>query len=448
MDKPGILIIDDDDEVRTQMKWALAQQYNVLMAEDRQSALKQLKEHRPAVVTLDLGLPPSPGDTREGFAALADLLHSDPSLKVIVITGQGEKSNGVQAIAQGAYDFFSKPVRTEELRIVLARALKVAELQREHREMLESGQGDSFEGILGTSRQIKTVFASIRKMAASDASVLIAGESGTGKELVARAIHRLSARQSGPFIAINCGAIPENLLESELFGHEKGSFTGAHAQRQGRIETAEGGTLFLDEIGELSGPLQVKLLRFLQDHEVERVGGRSLIKVDTRVIAATNVDLVKAMAEGRFREDLYYRLAVLVSLPPLREREGDLLTLAHAFLQRQAQELQKKLVLTSKSVKVIESHSWPGNVRELENRIQRAAIMAENGKVTPEDLGLTSVYTEYGQGLFDAREALDRQMIEAALVKTRGNLTRAAMELAISRPTLYELMEKLGMSRK
>jgi len=448
MDKPGILIIDDDDEVRTQMKWALAQQYNVLMAEDRQSALKQLKEHRPAVVTLDLGLPPSPGDTREGFAALADLLHSDPSLKVIVITGQGEKSNGVQAIAQGAYDFFSKPVRTEELRIVLARALKVAELQREHREMLESGQGDSFEGILGTSRQIKTVFAAIRKMAASDASVLIAGESGTGKELVARAIHRLSARQSGPFIAINCGAIPENLLESELFGHEKGSFTGAHAQRQGRIETAEGGTLFLDEIGELSGPLQVKLLRFLQDHEVERVGGRSLIKVDTRVIAATNVDLVKAMAEGRFREDLYYRLAVLVSLPPLREREGDLLTLAHAFLQRQAQELQKKLVLTSKSVKVIESHSWPGNVRELENRIQRAAIMAENGKVTPEDLGLTSVYTEYGQGLFDAREALDRQMIEAALVKTRGNLTRAAMELAISRPTLYELMEKLGMSRK
>jgi two-component system NtrC family response regulator len=448
MDKPRILIIDDDDEVRTQMKWALRQQYDVLLAEDRQGALKQLKEHRPAVVTLDLGLPPSPGDTREGFAALADLLHSDPSLKVIVITGQGEKSNGVQAIAQGAYDFFCKPVKAEELRVVLARALNVAELQREHREMLAADQADSFEGILGTSPQIKTVFAAIRKMAASDASVLIAGESGTGKELVARAIHRLSARKNGPFIAINCGAIPENLLESELFGHEKGSFTGAHAQRQGRIETAESGTLFLDEIGELSGPLQVKLLRFLQDHEVERVGGRSLIKVDTRVIAATNVDLVKAMAEGRFREDLYYRLAVLVSLPPLREREGDLLALAYAFLQRQAEELQKKLVLTSKSIKVIESHGWPGNVRELENRIQRAAIMAENGRVTPEDLGLTSVYTEYGQGLFDAREALDRQMIEAALVKTRGNLTRAAMELAISRPTLYELMEKLGMSRK
>jgi two-component system NtrC family response regulator len=449
MDKPRVLIVDDDDEVRTQMKWALSQQYEVLLAEDRPSALAKLKEHRPIVVTLDLGLPPSPGDTREGFATLADLLHSDPSLKVIVITGQDEKSNGARAIAQGAYDFFCKPVKTDELRIVLARALKVAELQREHREMLASDQADSFEGILGTSRQIKTVFAAIRKMAASDASVLIAGESGTGKELVARAIHRLSSRQNGPFIAINCGAIPDTLLESELFGHEKGSFTGAHVQRQGRIETAEGGTLFLDEIGELSGPLQVKLLRFLQEHEVERVGGRSLIKVDTRVIAATNVDLVKAMAEGRFREDLYYRLAVLVSLPPLREREGDLLALANAFLQRQADELQKKLVLTSKSIKAIEAHGWPGNVRELENRIQRAAIMAENGRVTPEDLGLSSTYTEFGgQGLFDAREALDRQMIEAALLKTRGNLTRAAVELAISRPTLYELMEKLGMSRK
>jgi two-component system NtrC family response regulator len=286
-------------------------------------------------------------------------------------------------------------------------------------------------------------------MAASDASVLIAGESGTGKELVARAIHRLSVRKNGPFIAINCGAIPENLLESELFGHEKGSFTGAHTQRQGRIETAEGGTLFLDEIGELTGPLQVKLLRFLQQHEVERVGGRSLIKVDTRVIAATNVDLVKAMADGRFREDLYYRLAVLVSLPPLRQRDGDTLLLANTFLQRQATELQKNLVFTANSVKVIESHGWPGNVRELENRIQRAAIMAENGRVTPEDLGLTSAHSEFGgQGLFIARDALDRQMIEAALIKNKGNMTRAAVDLAISRPTLYELMDKLGMSRK
>src|SRR6185295_19270167 len=387
--------------VRTQMKWALAQQYNVLLAEDRKSAIDNLKHHRPYVVTLDLGLPPSPGDTREGFATLSDLLHADSSLKVIVITGQDEKSNGMQAIGQGAYDFFCKPVRIDELRIVLARAVNVSRLEREHRELLASDRADSFEGILGASRQIQSVFASIRKMSSSDASVLVAGESGTGKELVARAIHRLSARKNGPFIAINCGAIPENLLESELFGHEKGSFTGAHAQRQGRIEMAECGTLFLDEIGELPGPLQVKLLRFLQDHEVERVGGRSLIKVDTRVIAATNVDLVKAMADGRFREDLYYRLAVVVSLPPLRQREGDTLLLATAFLQRQAETLQKKLVFTSKTMKVVEAHGWPGNVRELENRIQRAAIMAENGRVTPEDLGLTSAYSEYeGQALF------------------------------------------------
>jgi len=431
------------------MKWALAQQYDVLLAENRQSALVSLKQYRPAVVTLDLGLPPSPGDTREGFAALAEMLQLDPFLKVIVITGQDERQNGMQAIGQGAHDFFCKPVKIEELRVILARALDVSQLDREHRQLLASVPADSFEGILGSSRQIQTVLESIRKMSASEASVLIAGESGTGKELVARAIHHLSARQNGPFIAINCGAIPENLLESELFGHEKGSFTGAHTQRSGRIEMAEAGTLFLDEIGELSGPLQVKLLRFLQEHEVERVGGRSLIKVDTRVIAATNVDLVKAMSEGRFREDLYYRLGVLVSLPPLREREGDTMVLASAFLQRQAAALKKKLVLTAKTIKVIEAHSWPGNVRELENRIQRAAIMAENGRVSPEDLGLTSAYTEFGgQALFSAREALDRQMIEAALAKTKGNVTRAAVELAISRPTLYELMDKLGMSRK
>jgi len=449
MDKPKILIVDDDDEVRTQMKWALAQQYEVLLAEDRKGALESMKQYRPSVVTLDLGLPPFPGDTREGFTTLAELLHSDSSLKVVVITGQDEKNNGMHAIAQGAYDFFCKPVKAEELRNVLARAIRVAALQREHLEMVANCQTDSLEGILGSSRQIQTVFSAIRKMSSSDASVLVVGESGTGKELVARAIHQLSSRKNGPFIAINCGAIPENLLESELFGHEKGSFTGAHAQRNGRIEMAEGGTLFLDEIGELPGPLQVKLLRFLQDHEVERVGGRALIKVDTRVIAATNLDLVKAMAAGRFREDLYYRLAVLVALPPLREREGDTLALAHAFLQRQAEALQKKLVFTSKSINAIEAHVWPGNVRELENRIQRAAIMVENGRVSPEDLGLTSAYNEFtGRGLFNAREALDRQMIAAALARTKGNLSRAAVELAISRPTLYELMDKLGMSRK
>jgi len=450
MDKEKILIIEDDDELRTQMKWALTENYDVLLAEDRPEALQILSELKPCVVTLDLGLPPSPGDSREGFLALADLLQSDPPLKIIVITGQDEKENGMQAIGQGAFDFFCKPVNIEELKVVLGRAIRVYELERAHRSRVGSDDPDSIQGILGKSGQIEAVFATIRKVSASDASVLILGESGTGKELAARAIHRSSSRHNRPFVAINCGAIPENLLESELFGHEKGSFTGAHVQRQGRLEMAQGGTLFLDEIGDLPAALQVKLLRFLQQHEIERVGGRSPITVDARVIAATNTDLVKAMAEGKFREDLYYRLAVVIlPMPPLRQREGDTLLLAQAFLARQMAVDEKKMVLTPRSIKAIESHGWPGNVRELENRIQRAAIMAENGRITPKDLGLESPYAEYeGKGLIKAREGLERQMIEAALVKSKGNVTRAAAELAISRPTLYELIEKHGMSRK
>ncbi len=313
MDKPKVLIVDDDDEVRTQMKWALSPQYEVSLAEDRPTALSLLSKDRPNVVTLDLGLPPSPGDTREGFLALADMLQLDPLLKVLVITGQNERENGMEAIGQGAYDFFSKPVKVDDLKIVLQRAIHVQYLERERRDLFEKDRFAAFEGMIGSSAQMQHVFATIEKVSNTDAPVLICGESGTGKELVARAIHRRSPRSSGPFIAINCGAIPENLLESELFGHEKGAFTGAHMQRQGRIEMAQGGTLFLDEIGELSGPLQVKLLRFLQEHEIERVGGRSLIHIDARVLAATNIDLTKGMAEGSFREDLYYRLGVVTT---------------------------------------------------------------------------------------------------------------------------------------
>jgi two-component system NtrC family response regulator len=296
---------------------------------------------------------------------------------------------------------------------------------------------------------MKAVFSAIEKVSRSDASVLIAGESGTGKELVAHAIHQRSERKSGPFVPINCGAIPESLLESELFGHEKGAFTGAHVQRQGRVESAHGGTLFLDEIGELSGSLQVKLLRFLQEHEMQRVGGRTSIRVDTRIIAATNVDLRKAMTEARFREDLYYRLAVIViSMPPLRQRYGDVPLLANAFLKRQAAVQQKSLIFTPKAIKAMEIYAWPGNVRELENRIQRASIMAENGRITPNDLGI-SQYSEFGgQGLQKARQAVERQVIEAALARNKGNLTRTAAELEISRPSLYELIDKLGISRR
>ena len=450
MDRPRILIIDDDDEVRAQMRWALNSRYDVLLAEDRASAIDVMQKDGPGVVTLDLGLPPSPGDTREGFLALAEILQLSPLTKVLVITGQSEKENGLEAIGQGAYDFLAKPVNVDELKVIIDRAIHVQQLDRERRELLDKSTYESFEDLLGASPQMQKVFATVEKVAGAEVPVLIAGESGTGKELIAHAIHRRSPRGSGPFIAINCGAIPESLLESELFGHEKGSFTGAHVQRQGRVELAQGGTLFLDEIGELSAALQVKLLRFLQERQIERIGGRSLITVDARVLAATNVDLTKAMAEGRFREDLYYRLNVVnVAIPPLRNREGDILLLAKAFLQRQSVKQQKNLVFTPKAIQVMESHGWPGNVRELENRIQRAAIMAENGRITPQDLGLNSASTEFmGQSLGKARESVERQMIEAALARNKGNLSRAAVELEISRPSLYELIQKLGITRR
>jgi two-component system NtrC family response regulator len=449
MEKHTVLIVDDDEGIRTQMKWALNQEYEVLMAEDRASALDLLTRAKPCVVTLDLGLPPVPGGTDEGFQALSEMLQIDPSLKVLVITGQHDKQNGMEAIGQGAFDFFPKPVDVEKLKIVLDRAIYIQQLERERREMMETGRFESFEGIIGNSPQMQSVFATIEKVSKTDASVLIVGESGTGKELVARAIHRRSARTKGPFVAINCGAIPETLLESELFGHEKGAFTGAHMQRQGRVEMAQGGTLFLDEIAELSGSLQVKLLRFLQERQLERIGGRSLIHVDVRVLAATNLDLTKAMAAGQFREDLYYRLGVVViSLPPLRNRTGDIQLLAETFLQRQ-KDLQKgSLLFTPASIRALESHPWPGNVRELENRIQRAAIMAEKGKITPQDLALSPSSTHASQSLVTAREAVERRMVEAALTRHKGNLTRAAAELEISRPSLYELINKLGIVRR
>ena len=450
MDRPRILIVDDDDEVRAQMRWALNSRYDVLLAEDRIGALEVLKRDTPGVVTLDLGLPPSPGDTREGFLALSEMLQVNPLVKVLVITGQSEKENGIEAIGQGAYDFLAKPVNVDELKVIIDRAIHVQQLDRERRALVEKSTYDSFDDLLGGSPQMQRVFGTVEKVASADVPVLISGESGTGKELVAQSIHRRSPRKDKPFIAINCGAIPESLLESELFGHEKGSFTGAHVQRQGRVEMAQGGTLFLDEIGELSGALQVKLLRFLQDRQIERIGGRSLITEDARVLAATNVDLTKAMAEGRFREDLYYRLNVVsVAIPPLRDREGDTILLAKSFLQRQASRHNKSLIFTPKALQVIESHGWPGNVRELENRIQRAAIMAENGRITHQDLGLNAASTEYmGQSLGKAREAVERQMIEAALSRNKGNLSRAAVELEISRPSLYELIQKLGITRR
>jgi len=449
--KPKLLIVEDDESIQTQMKWALAQDYEVLLAEDRPSALEMFKTEKPPVVTLDLGLPPNPGGVEEGFLALSEMLGQDNSAKVIVISGQGEKDNALKAIGLGAYDFFSKPIQIEELKVVLSRAFYLSQLEKEYHELQGRMSEDSFQGMLGTDPKMQEVFSAMRKVATTDAPVLIIGESGTGKELVAKALHRMSIRKMKPFIVINSGAIPETLLESELFGHEKGAFTGAHIQRKGRIEMANEGTLFLDEIGELSLSLQVKLLRFLQEQKIERVGGREEISVDTRILAATNVDLQKAIKEGRFREDLYYRLGVVtISLPPLRDRGGDILLLATALLKRYVNENNKKIKgFTSPAITALQEYGWPGNIRELENRVKRAVIMAEGPKVTPVDLELASQFAKYeGRGLKGAREALEKDFIQRALIKNKGNVTKAAEELGVSRPTLYELMEKLGMKKE
>jgi two-component system NtrC family response regulator len=448
--KPKLLIIDDDDEIRSQMKWALIMDYDLELAEDRQSALEVFKNQRPPVVLLDLGLPPHPGSADEGLAVLSDLLGMQNPARIIVITGQAEKEVALRAIGEGAYDFLCKPIQMEELKIILKRAFYVADLEAQCRKLQSGLSEESFEGMLGTSPQMQDVFVSIRKVASTDAPVLILGESGTGKEMAALAIHRLSSRKDGPFVAINCGAIPESLLESELFGHEKGAFTGAHAQRVGRIETAFGGTLFLDEIGELSLPLQVKLLRFLQEHRIQRIGGRKEIQIDTRVIAATNTELKKAMNQGCFREDLYYRLAVvIINLPPLRQRSDDIPLLAQAFLQKSASETSKgSPTFSQRALRALRQYDWPGNVRELENRVKRAVIMSEGSRVSEIDLELTNTAGSIGADLKEAREKFDRAMVEQALRKHRGKIGPAAADLGISRPTLYELIEKLGVENK
>ena len=447
---PKLLIVDDDEEIRTQMKWALAKDYEVSLAGDRAGALEIFRAAQPSVVLLDLGLPPHPNNPEEGLAILSDLLALDRLVKVVIISGQGEKENALRAIGNGAYDFLSKPVEMEEVKFLLKRCFHVAQLEKEYAAMQQLMGGDSFEGMLGTSAQMRPIFETIRKVATTDAPVLILGESGTGKEMVARAIHQRSNNKTGPFIAINCSAIPETLLESELFGHEKGAFTGAHVQRKGRIETAGGGTLFLDEIGEIPLPLQVKLLRFLQEQTIERVGGRQEIQINTRVVAATNADLKKSMVAGTFREDLFYRLAVVqMVLPPLRDRDNDVRLLAQFFLNKFAAQVSKpNLALDPDAIRALNKHSWPGNVRELENCIRRAVIMAEGRRVTARDLELNSS----GPGpnvvtLKDARESVERQMLQQALKKHGGKIAPAAAELGLSRPTIYELMEKLGISK-
>ena len=448
-DLPVLLIVEDDEGLQRQLKWAY-DGYQVVTAGDRSKAIELLRAHEPAVVTLDLGLPPDPDGTTEGFATLQEILALKPGTKVIVASGHGAQESALKAIALGAYDFYRKPVDIDELGLIVGRAFHLHSIEEENRR-LEAAEGEGGT-VLGTivsgSPEMLKVARTIERVAGADVSVMLLGASGTGKELLARAVHDLSPRRDGGFVAINCAAIPENLLEAELFGYERGAFTGAVKTTPGKIELAQGGTLFLDEVGDIPLPLQVKLLRFLQERVIERIGGRSPIAVDTRIVCATHQDLGAMQAAGSFREDLYYRLAeIVVRIPSLAERHGDAALLAKHFLQRFAREMNPGVKgFAPGALAAIETWSWPGNVRELENRLKRAVIMADGKLITAEDLDLAPpVGDALPVNLKAAREAADRQVIRKALAQTDGNISGAAKLLGISRPTLYDLLKQYGL---
>ncbi len=451
-----LLIVDDSDEIRNQLKWGLGKDYTTLLAGDADTALGIFKSQMPKVVTLDLGLPPHPDGSEEGFRCLEGILKENPAAKVIIISGNNERENTLKAVKMGAYDFYQKPIDPVEIKVLIKRAFHLYDIEEENRKLhlalFEKASGGV--SMIGECPKMLEVFSTIRKIASSDVSVLVMGESGTGKELVARAIHSLSLRKDGPFIPINCGAIPENLLESELFGHEKGAFTGAYSQIQGKVEYAHKGTLFLDEIGELPASLQVKILRFLQEKTIQRVGGREDIPVDARILAATNVDVLKSINEKRFREDLYYRIGVItINLPPLREREADRTLLSNLFLSKFCEAFGKKVKgFSPEAVEQIETYEWPGNVRELENKIQRAVLMSESSAIKPHDLGLAvkvlprkrQAPSGPGEGatLKEIRDKIEKETVSAAIESNMGNIAKAADELGVSRPTLYDLIKK------
>jgi two-component system, NtrC family, response regulator len=443
-----LLIIEDDLSLQKQLKWSL-DRFESVVADDEPSAVLQFRRHGPAVVTMDLGLPPDRDSVSEGFKCLEKLLELDPAVKIIVLTGQNDQENALRAIRMGAYDFLAKPVDPDILALTVERAYRVYELQQENRRLQMLQRTDALGGLLTRDAGMQRICRTIEKVAPTDATVLLLGESGTGKELLAQGLHDASKRK-GRFVAINCAAIPETLLESELFGYEKGAFTGATKTTVGKIETANGGTLMLDEIGDLPMPLQAKLLRFLQERTIERVGGRQEIAIDARIVGATHQDLRRHIAEGRFREDLYYRLAeIVIDIPPLRDRTGDAVLLAHAFLRRFSVEQRRPVLsLSDDALRAIEAHAWPGNVRELQNLIKRASIMADGDRVTGDDLGLarageddTAVLSSLD--LRSAREHAEREVVTGALARADGNIVRAAEILGISRPTLYDLMSRL-----
>jgi two-component system NtrC family response regulator len=447
-DKPKLLIVEDDLGLQKQLKWCF-DEHEVLIAGTRAEALAQLRRFEPPVVLQDLGLPPDPEGVNEGMQTLRETLSLAPATKVIVVTGNNDRDNAVRAVSLGAYDFYQKPVDTDVLRLIVSRAFHIHALEQQNRQLQETQFTTPFEGMIATDDSMLKVRRMIEKIAPADVSVLILGESGTGKELIARAVHKQSVRRDGKFVAINCAAIPEQLLESELFGYEKGAFTGAVKQTIGKVELASGGTLFLDEIGDMPIALQAKLLRFLQNHVIERVGGRQEIPVDVRVVCATNKDLQQLIIEQRFRQDLFFRIGeVTIDVPPLRERRGAATVLAHAMLRKfGGMHGRPKRGFTEEAAAALEAYSWPGNVRELENRVKTAMIMGDGPLLTAEDLHLKE--TVNGELLFNLKEVrtrAERQAIRQALSITEGNISRTSELLGVSRPTLYDLMDKYGIS--
>ena len=437
-----LLVVEDDEGLQRQLRWSY-EHYEVIIAGDREAAIAAIHAHAPAVVTLDLGLPPDPDGVSEGFATLVAILRIAPATKVIVASGHGARDSARRAIAEGAFDFYAKPVDIDELGLIVGRAFHVADLEAENRRLADSVKGsDVLGGIITGAPEMLKVARMIERVATAQVSVMLLGASGTGKELLAQRLHKASLRAAKPFIAINCAAIPENLLESELFGYERGAFTGANKTQEGKIELAEGGTLFLDEVGDIPLPLQVKLLRFLQERVIERIGGRKAIPVDVRIVCATHQNLDAMIAAGRFREDLFYRLAeIVVRIPSLAERPGDAVLLAHHFLAKFARENQRSFKgLSPDAVAAISDHGWPGNVRELENRMKRAVIMAESSRLNAADLDLGEPEDVSTMSLKAARDAADRLAIRRVLARSQNNMSTAAKILGVSRPTLYDLM--------
>ena len=446
--KPKLLVVEDDEGLQAQLRWAY-EDYDVVIAGNRADAIAALRTHTPAVVTLDLGLPPDPDGTSEGFAALEEILALKPDTKIIVASGHDARESALHAIDRGAYDFYAKPVDIDQLGLIVARAFELHAIEDENRRLAAQTSEDRVLGTIITGApEMQEVARTIEKVARTDVSVMLLGASGTGKELLAKGLHDASNRKDKAFVAINCAAIPETLLEAELFGHEKGAFTGAIRMNEGKIEQADGGTLFLDEVGDIPLPLQVKLLRFLQERTIERIGGRKPIAVDTRIVCATHQDLEQMIAAGTFRDDLFYRLAeIVVRIPDLKERSGDAVLLARAFLRRFTEEMNPAIKgFAADAIEAIDGWDWPGNVRELENRVKRAVIMADDKLVHAKDLDMQAEGEEaLPLNLKAAREKTDRSVIRQALSRSDGNISGSAKLLGISRPTLYDLLKQYDL---